>query len=155
MKLTLDVPIEVKVEEDGKVKEILKVTFRYPTKQEEKEFKAFEKEVKDLFRKITKLDKQLRTLDKKIEYAEKREDFEKAEKLLDEKEKIETKLEKLAEEFEAKGGENYPEEIAKKSFNLLVGGDDKERLKQYAEMVGYLKIMDLLREERDKIEKKQ
>jgi len=155
MKLTLDVPIEVKVEENGKVKETLKITFRYPTKQEEKEFSNLEKEIKGLFKKITKAERELNKLDKKIEYAEKLGDYKKAEKLFDKREEIENELEKLAEDFEAKGGENYPEELSKKSFELLVGGEDKEKLREYAEIVGYLKIMNLLRAERDKLEKKQ
>jgi len=155
MRLTLDVPIDVKIEENGETKETLRVTLRYPTKEEEKQFKSFEKEIKELFKKLNKFEKDLQKIDKKIEYAEKRGDYEKAEKLLDEREKVENRLEKLANDFEAKGGENYPEEMAKKSFDLLVGGADKDRLRHYAEMVGYIKIMNLLREERDKLEKKQ
>jgi len=54
-KITLDVPIFVKVQENGEIVKELKVTYRYPTKKEEKEFDAFTKKMQDLAKKLAKL----------------------------------------------------------------------------------------------------
>lgn len=155
MKITLDVPIEVKIAENGEVKETLKVTFRRATKEEEKQFEKIQKEALSLYKKISKLERERNFFLKKMEFAEKAEKFEEAEKWLDKINEIEEKLEKMQEDFEKKGGVNWGEEIAKKTFDLLVGGEDKEKLREYAERLSYSKIIDLLSKERDKIEGKQ
>ena len=155
MKITLDVPIEVKIAENGKTKETLKVTFRRATKEEEKQFEKIQKDALNLYKKINKLQRERNFFEKKMEFAEKEENYKKAEKYLDEINKIDEELEKLQEEFEEKGGLNWAEEIAKKTFDFLVGGEDKEKLREYAERLSYSKVIDLLSKERDKIEGKQ
>ena len=94
MKITLDVPIEVKIAENGKVKETLKVTFRRATKEEEKQFDKIQKEALNLYKKISKLERERNFFLKKMEFAEKAEKFEEAEKWLDKINEIEEKLEK-------------------------------------------------------------
>jgi len=154
-KITLDVPIIVKVQENGETIKELKVTYRYPTKKEEKEFDTFTKKMQDLAKKLAKLERRKKLLEKKQEYAEKSGDFEKAEKILDELEKIEKEAEKLVNEFEKNGGENFNEVISEKIFDVLVGGEDKEELRKIAERISFARVIDILTREREKIEKKQ
>ena len=153
--LTLDTPLEVKIQEGGQEIETLKITYRYPTKEEEKAFDEHTKKMQELFKKLKKIESEASIIDKKIEYAEKREDYEKAEKLLDKKEKLEREAEKLTEEFEKNGGEQFQENISKMMYDVLVGGKDKERLRVYAERVSYTRIIELLNKEREQFEKKQ
>ena len=152
--ITLDVPLTIKVQEGGKTVEELKITYRYPTKKEEVEFDTFTKNMQALAKKLSKLDRERKILEKKQEYAEKAEEFTKAEKLLDKLEKLENDAEKLVDEFEKNGGENFQEVISEKIFNILVGGGDKEKLKEIAERVTYTKVIDLLTKERGEYEKK-
>ncbi len=153
--ITLDVPIKVKVQENGKVIEALEVTYRYPTKKEQKEFDEFSKNMKELARKLQKLESKANILDKKIEFAEKSGDYKKAEKLLDEKERLENEAEILLSEFEENGGFDFSEKLSEKMFNVLVGGKDKEKLEEYAIRIGFEKVVSLLNKERDEYEKKQ
>ena len=154
-KITLDVPIIVKVQENGNITQELKVTYRYPTKKEEKEFNELTKRMQDLAKKLSKLERKKNILDKKQEYAEKSEDFEKAEKLLDDVEKIEKEAEKLIAEFEKNGGDNFNEVLSEKIFESLVGGEDKKALEEIATRIGFGRIIEILNKERDEIEKKQ
>jgi hypothetical protein len=153
--ITLDVPLAIKIQEGGKTIKELKITYRYPTKQEEKEFDTFTKNMQTLAKKLSKLDRERKILGKKQEYAEKAGDFIKAEKLLDKLEKLENEAEKLVGEFEKNGGENFQEVISEKIFNTLVGGEDKEKLREIAERVTYTRVIDLLTKERSEYEKKQ
>jgi len=157
--LTLDVPIEVKIQENGKIREILKITFRYPTKDEEKKEKELLTNIKKIITETEKISRKSAIINKKIEYAEKKEDWDKAEKLLNEEEKLERELEKLEEELKKIIGNRdpneYAEEIAKRQFDVLVGGEDKEKLREVAEIKGYKLVLDVLAKERDKLEKKQ
>jgi hypothetical protein len=153
--ITLDVPLTIKVQEGGKTIEKLEITYRYPTKKEEKEFDTFTKNMRNLTKKLSKINRERILLEKKQEYAEKTEDFIKAGKLLDKLEKLETEAEKLVNEFESNGGENFQEVISEKIFNTLVGGEDKEKLKELAERISYSKIINLLTKERNEYEKKQ
>ncbi len=155
MILNIDNKIEIKIQEGGKIKETLEVSYRYPTKKEEKELDNELKRIKELIGELRKIGSKIESLEKRIEYAEKQENFEKAEQLLDKKEKLEAKLEKIQEEVEAMGGVDWSEAINKKTFEMLVSGKDKERLKEYAEAMGYTKIIAELNKTRAELEGKQ
>ncbi len=153
--LVLGVPIDVKITDGGKVVQTLHVTYRYPTKKEDKEFKELIKKIGELEEKTKKLLREHEHLTKKQRYAEELGEFEKAEKLQAKIEKVEKELDKTIEELKEYGGEEREEFLAKRAFELFVGGEDVEKLREYAEMMSYRKIIDLLTKERTKIEKKQ
>lgn len=153
--LTLDTPLKIEVKEDGQLLDTLKITYRYPTKAEQKNFDEYTKKMQELFKKIMKLQSDSKRLEKRIEYAEKLEDYKKAEKLLTEQEKLEKEAEKLTKEIEKNGGDDFQENTSKMMFDVLVGSADKEKLRGYAERVGYGRIIQLLNQERDNVEKKQ
>ena len=154
MELVLEYPINVVVKRSDS-EEKLKVIYRYPTKKEEKELREIEKKLNGLIKRSRKLNSALITVEKKIEYAEKRSDWEAAEKHLSKKQKLEEEYEKLVEEIEKEGGDDIVEIINKKRFEILVGGEDKKKLQELAEIVGYTKIVAQLDKERDELEGKQ
>jgi len=155
MVLYLDQKIEVEIKESGRIKEKLEITYRYPTKEEEKELKSELKRIKKLIDELTKLNKKIDSLQKRIEYAERLGEFKKAEELLDKKEALESKVEKITQDVEKAGGENWGEEIAKKRFEMLVGGKDYAKLQEIAEVVGYTKVLAELDRAREELEGKQ
>lgn len=154
MELVLEYPIDVVVKRsDGE--ETLHIVYRYPTKKEEKEFRKIEKKILDLLKRYRKLGSEISVLDKKIEYAEKREDWEAAEKYVDQKQKLEEEYEQLLEALDKEGGQDIAEVVNRKKFDVLVSGEDKERLKEIADVVGYTRIMTQLDTEREKLEGKR
>lgn len=153
--LTLDTPLEIEVKENGQLLDTLKITYRYPTKSERKDFDEYTGKMQELFSKMTKLESASKRIEKRIEYAEKLEDYKKAEKLLTEQEKLEKESEELTKEVEENGGDDFQEKTFKMMFDVLVGGTDKEKLGGYADRVGYERIIQLLNQERDNFEKKQ
>jgi ABC-type Fe3+-citrate transport system substrate-binding protein len=155
MVLSIDNKIEIKIQEGGEIKETLEVSYRYPTKKEEKELDNELEKIKKLVSELRKIGSKIESLEKRIEYAEKQGNFEKAEQLLDKKEKLETRLEKMQEEVESMGGADWAEAINKKTFEMLVSGEGKERLREYAEAMGYTKIMAELNKARAELEGKQ
>jgi len=155
MILEIDNKIEVEIKEGGKTKEKLEVSYRYPTKKDEKELEEEMKRIKKLFKEMTKLAKKISSLEKRIEYAEKRGDYEKAEKLFEEKEKLEAKGDKLSADIEEAGGEEWAENISKRRFDLLVGGKDVDRLREYAEAMSYTRVLAELDAARREIEGKR
>ena len=153
--ITLDTPLVIKIQEGGEVKEELKITFRYPTKEEEKEFKTFTDKMQKVLKELRNLENKANTINKKLFYAEKTENYEKAEKLIDKKEKLTNESEKLLKIFEENGGDSFQENLSKKMFELLVNGKDKQKLDDIAQRIGYTKIIESLSKEREEVEKKQ
>ena len=154
MKINLDVKIIVEIEENGKDKESLSIFLREFTKVESKEYKTLFKEFSGFVRKSEKLERQLKSTNKRLNIAGKMDDNDLSLKLLDKIDKIENDLDKVRDDLEKLAGDNFEESMAEKSFNLLVSGDGKEKLKEYAEIKGYSNIMSSLRKAKEDIEKK-
>ena len=155
MKLTLDVKIPLEIQEGGKLKEKLEVFYRDFTKKEKKELETLVEKFKNLFKRANKLSKKEVILNKKIDLCEKSDKFEKAFKFIEEKETLLADIEKLEDELESLGGDDFEEEMAKKRFDLLVSGNDKEKLREYAVIKGYSTILKILDTQKADIEKKQ
>jgi len=155
MLLSLDVKIPLEIQEGGKTKEKLEVYYRDYTKEEKKEFDEVVKNFKELFVKVSKYGQQESSLDKKIELSEKIGDYKKAFALVEEKDKLQVKIEDLADELETLGGEDFEEKMSKKRFDTLISGEDKEKLREYAQIRSYKIIIGLMDEQKAEFEKKQ
>jgi len=154
MKLTLDVKIPLEILEGGKTKEKLEVFYRDFTREEKKEREELVAKFTKLFKQANKLQKKEESLNRKIKLNEKIGDFKKALKLEEEKDKLHEEMEALSEQIEELGGDDFKEELAKKRFDLLVSGKDKEKLREYCEIKGYMTILSLMDAKRAEIEKK-
>ena len=159
MKIQLDYKINIEVMEGGKKKESLSVFYREFTKAEKKEHEELAKKFMKLYNKTQKIAKKQATLNKKIELLENSNQNEKALKCIDELEKLDEELEVLEEDInEIAGGEyenDFAEKSAKERFETVVSGKDKEKLKQLADIKGYVEIMNLLDVAKSELEKKQ
>lgn len=154
MKLTLDVKIPLEILEGGKTKEKLEVFYRDFTREEKKEREELVAKFTKLFKQANKLQKKEESLNRKIKLNEKIGDFKKALKLEEEKDKLHEEMEALSEQIEELGGDDFKEELAKKRFDLLVSGDDKEKLREYCEIKGYMTILSAMDAQKAEIEKK-
>jgi len=155
MKLTLDVKIPLEIQEGGETKEKLEIFYRDYTVKEKRELEKIIAKFKQLFKKANKLSKKEMTLNKKIDLCEKADQFDKALGFIEERERIYETSEELDEELELLGGDSFEEKMAKKRFNLLVNGSDKEKLRDYAEIKGYITILKALDFKKAEFEKKQ
>ncbi len=155
MKLILDVKIPVKIQEAGRTIDELEILFRDLTKKEIKEMNGSLDVYKNIYKKVVKIEQKEKALKKKIELYEKAKEYKKTISLIEELEQLQEETEQLQEETEAIGGDGVDEELAKKRFDLLVGGEDKERLREYAKVRGYIVVLDLLDKAKADLEKKQ
>ncbi|PHR57287.1 MAG: hypothetical protein COA44_06195 [Arcobacter sp.] len=157
MKLLLDYKIEVHIKEGDKSKEKLTVFLREFNRVEKKEFTSIQKKFRSIFTRAQEISKKQISLEKKAELYQLAKQFDMAIKTMEKIEILEKDVEKLNQELCEIGGEDtmeFAEETSKKRFELLVSGDDKERLAEYAEIKGYSKIMSALDSEKVALEKK-
>jgi len=155
MLLSLDVKIPLEIREGGKLKEKLEVYYRDYTKDEKKKFNKIVKDFKNLFIKVSKYGQKETSLNKRIELAEKIGKYEKAFALVEERDELQNMIEEVALELENLGGEDFEEKMAKKRFDILISGEDKEKLREYAEIRTYKTILKLMDEQKAELEKKQ
>ncbi len=158
MKIQLDYQIDIEIREGNKTKEKLSVFYREFTRDEKAQVKKMEKAFVDIFKKAQKIAIKQGSLERKAELLERSGEYEKALAALEEKEKLEAKAEKLYQKLEEIGGEDqnaFAEELAKNRFEMLVSGDDKEKLRTYAEIKGYAALMHDLDVVKVELEKKQ
>ena len=80
---------------------------------------------------------------------------DKAFSLVEERDNLQNKIEEVAIELESLGGEDFEEKMAKKRFDTLISGEDKEKLREYAEIRTYKTILKLMDEQKAELEKKQ
>jgi len=154
MKLDLDVEINIDITRKNETVETLKVYVREYTQEEKESFKEDIEKFKKLYTDIDKLDKESARNKKRIEIYEKQEDDKKLLECLDIEEKLEEQLGVKLTELETFGGEGFYEKQSKNKFDLIVTGDT-EALAQYALEIGYIKILEILMNEKEAILKKQ
>lgn len=154
MKLDLDVEINIDITRKNETVETLKVYVREYTQEEKESFKEDVEKFKKLYTDIDKLDKESARNKKRIEIYEKQEDDKKLLECLDIEEKLEEQLGVKLTELETFGGEGFYEKQSKNKFDLIVTGDT-EALAQYALEIGYIKILEILMNEKEAILKKQ
>lgn len=155
MLLSLDVKIPLEIKEGGKTKEKLEVYYRDYTKDEKKEFDEVVKSFKELFLKVTRYGQKEESLNKRIELSEKMGKYENTYKLIEEKDELQKKVEDIALELDKLGGDEFEEKMAEKRFNTLISGEDKEKLREYAQIRSYKTILSLIDEQKAEFEKKQ
>lgn len=154
MKLDLDVEINIDITRKNETVETLKVYVREYTQEEKESFKEDVEKFKKLYTDIDKLDKESARNKKRIEIYGKQEDDKKLLGCLDIEEKLEEQLGVKLTELETFGGEGFYEKQSKNKFDLIVTGDT-EALAQYALEIGYIKILEILMNEKEAILKKQ
>lgn len=158
MKLLLNFKIDIDVNEDNKPKEKLSIFFREFTKDEKKEHSQLEKKFKSIFKKAQKISRKQQNLEKKAELYELNSQYKESIAARTKIDSLEEEVEQLDEELSQINGEDpveFGEESAKKRFDKLISGDDKEKLRAYAEGIGYASIMKSLDAEKVSLEKKQ
>jgi len=158
MRITLDYKIDIDVREGDKSKEKLSVFLREPTHDEKREQKGVEKKFLGIWKRGQKIGFKQDSFAKKAELYERSGEYAKALEAIERKDALDADLEALEAELEELGGgdkEAFAEESAKKRFDALVGGKDKEKLETYAEIKGYVNIMRSLDIAKAELEKKQ
>ena len=155
MKLELDVKLNIDIQENGKSKEKITVYLRDYSKEESKKFSKLKADFLKMLKRSKKLVLKTNSVEKKMELYEKAEKYEDAIKMAKVHDKLSEEMEAVTDELEALGGDEFYEERSKESFDVRISGEDKEKLREYAESKGYLFIMQFLEKEKAEVEKKQ
>ena len=158
MNIVLDHKILIDVKEGNKTKSKLSIFLREFTKQESLERSAVVKKFNGIYKKIKKIGRKQELFRDKKELLQLNKEYEKSLKVVDDLELIDKDIERLEDELTEIGGEDqseFMEESAKNRFELVVSGNDKEKLAELAEIKGYLFIMQALDAEKVALEKKQ
>ena len=149
MKIALDYEIPVEVRENGKTIKELKVWFRELTAKEKKELTKKAKEFFELQKRLNRIERKGPTLQKKADAYNKLEKLEKEIEVLEQIEQLDDELSEIEEQITKLAGDDFAETQAKKSFDLRVSGDDKEKLDELAQRIGYTKILQMLEESKE------
>jgi hypothetical protein len=155
MNIPLDYELELKIQENGKERETLKVYLRDPNKKERKTKEKMAKRARKMFQELNKLERKSKNIEKRIEVYEKLGKYDDLEKVLEQQTIIDDALESVLYQIEAIGGDDFYENEAKKDFETLVSGDDKSKLQDIAESKGYIEIMKYLNKAKENFLKKQ
>ncbi len=155
MKLQLDIELNIEVLKQGESLETLTIFLRDYTKEENKKFADIIKKFKDLSRKGQKLVTKAGSIEKKMDLYEKAGKFDKAIEMAEASDKLILDLDKITKSVDDLGGDEFHEGLAKESFDIRISGEDKEQLRDIAEIKGYSSVMKLLEKEKERVEKKQ
>ncbi|MDM5264679.1 hypothetical protein PF327_10780 [Sulfurovum sp. XTW-4] len=143
LKLKLDI-----LDEDGKVTKTFNVTYRDLNKRELRKVGESNKEIMDLFSKAKTLASSADTLNKKIEALKDEGDSNGVIKTAEKLEKIYKDQDAIDAKFEELGGYDKLLEASKATFEIAVGGSDKEALAEFAENeLDYGQVLDALAED--------
>ena len=146
--INLKVPVEIIIK-DGDKEETIKVEIAELTKKQSKELKEKMKEFEDISYRLDRLSSKLESAKKKAEYAEKLQDYKKAMQMQEKADEIENELEQILKKFKELGGEEFFEKQAQKTFEKIVSGEGKARLKEIGEIKSFTYLMELLRQAKD------
>ena len=144
-KLNLSTKVTLDITDNGKKIDSFEVTYRKPTRKQEKKIGADNKEIIEVFQKGLNLIKRTEVLESKVEALK---ELGKNEELLKAVNKLETLYKQQSEyddKFEELGGADKLMEASKLQFNIAVGGKDKDRLAEWIEdNAEYAEVLDTI-----------
>ena len=155
MKLNLDYELKIEIMEKGKKKSTLNIFYREPKKTERKDEQKKFKEFKKLDKKLNSIQLKAPSLQKKYDLLVEMKKNEEALVVMEQIEAKSNELEEIIDEMEAFGGDDFAETQAQERFDKLVSGKDAEKLKEIAESIGFVKMLDNLEREKADLQKKQ
>ncbi|WP_331774055.1 hypothetical protein [Sulfurospirillum sp. 1612] len=153
MKISLDVKIPIEITQNGEKQESLVVFYRDYTLKEKEEIDTLTADFKKLFIRANKLEQKESILSKKFELLKKMQKFERAFEISEEMDQLTIDAEDLNIEIEKLRGDDFEETMAKKRFDMLIFGEDKDKLREYAERTSYKMILSAIDKEKGNIEK--
>ncbi len=157
MKIILQHEITIEIVEGSADKESLKITYSEPTKAQKIDHKKSLLQYQKLRKDIRKISSKSILLNKKLILLDKSEKLDESLKVIENLEFLHEKAQKLEDSLEELIGgdeESFSESMEKSKFDDLVSGDDKEKLRIYAEQKGYVSILNSLNSAKAELEKK-
>ena len=154
MKIALNYEIEIDVKKDNKTIDTFKIWFRELTKDEKKKYDKLVKDFTNLNKKLNKISRKAPVLEQKATAYNNLKKYDKELEALEAIEKLDDELTEAEEQIEALAGDDFVETQAKKSFDLRVGGKDKQKLVDLAESQGYANILKMVEEAKEGLLKK-
>ncbi|MCK5743631.1 MAG: hypothetical protein KAH30_02750 [Caldisericia bacterium] len=125
--ITLDI-----IEGDEKIKSF-SITYREPSRKQQRALGEDNKAIIDLFKESQKLDRRLEVMEAKVDALK---ELEQAKELLSTAKKLDEmyiRRDKIEDQFEEMGGVDKMLEASQLTFDISVGGKDKKILKEFIE----------------------
>ncbi len=132
-KIQLSTAVTVQIERDGEVAETFNVTYKELSKSQQREATKRLKNVTDIFKKNESLSFDIDSLRTNLKALQNMGDDEAVIKTNAKITKIRGEIKKLEMKYEELGGDDIPIAITKNTFDLCVGGADKEALTKFIE----------------------
>ncbi|MCK5744478.1 MAG: hypothetical protein KAH30_07040 [Caldisericia bacterium] len=130
-KIQLSTIVKLDISEDGKITRSFSVTFREPSKKQQKEIGKENKTILDLFKVSQKLERRIEATEAKVEALK---SMDKATELLSTAKKLDdlySQIDEVETQFDSLGGYDQMMEASKLSFEKAIGGKDKEDLRVF------------------------
>ena len=147
LKIDLSVTIPIKTSDGDE----FEITLRDFTEEEQKENKKLFKKYNSLVTKLAKYERRLENILKRIELYEKTKETKKLESALNKKDELDDKLEELVDEFTTFSEDDFELKMAKRRFDLCIGGDI-DSAEKIAKSIGYVNFLEKLDTEKLKSE---
>jgi len=133
-KISLSIAVNLDITDSGKVVKTFNLTYRQPSKKEQKQLGKENETILDLFKQSQKIDRRIEAVEVKIEALRSMEN--KASELLKSAnllEKLYIQKDEIEDDFEKIGGIDKMLEASKETFSISVGGKDKDELMEFIE----------------------
>ena len=132
-KIQLSTAVTLEITDNGKVVDTFKVTHREPSKKQQRKLGKENKDMPDLFKLSQKLDRRIEVSESKVDALQELGNPKDTLKEINKLELIYIEKDKVEDKFDALGGYDKFLEISQLSFDMQVGGKDKERLAEFIE----------------------
>jgi hypothetical protein len=131
--LSLSNKVKLDIKEDGKVIKTFNVTYRELTRKQSKKLGKDNKEILDIAQKGASLESRISVLSTKMKALEELGRSEEVVKVANTLDTLMSQRDEMEDKYEELGGIDKLTEAAEVSFNLSVGGKDKEALREFTD----------------------
>jgi hypothetical protein len=132
-KIILSKKVTLDIVDNGEKIDSFNVTFKPLNKKQEKELGDDSKKIMDINTNAIRLRRQIELLERKAEALSNVGDDAGVIKISNELEKLYKESDKLEKDFDDLGGFDLLTNASKRTFELAVGGEDKDRLQEWIE----------------------
>ena len=132
-KIQLAVKISVEIEDNSEIIDKFDITYKALSRKQQKQLGKDNKEILDLFDKNQGIEKRISVMEAEIEALKSMDNPAKVIEISKKLEKAYNEQDKMNSKFETLGGVDKLLEASKNTFELSVGGKDKERIVAFIE----------------------
>lgn len=132
-KIQLSTRVTLDITENGKVVDTFKISFREPSKRQQREIGKENEEILDLFKKSQSLDRRLEVTEAKVSALKELENAKELLTTAKSLDKLYIDRDNIEDRFIDLGGFEKMLEASRLTFDHAISGEDKDRLRDFIE----------------------